>query len=223
MGGQPWRLVPAGVTLRDQVNARWPDRDKTSDGSIGDAAHQARPSDHNPDADGWVHAIDIDKDGIDADALADELIALARARKDGGRLKNIVFRGRVASGTYPDRFWVWRPDASLGHFDHIHISFTGAAETDGRPFPLDILEADVPLSDDDIDRIARRVWAYQFQTGWQNDGSYDQSKPLTIRAQTAISDARGASRRAIYQGTPTTDAPAIADAVVDEFADRITE
>lgn len=217
------RLVRAGVTLREQVNQRWPNRDTSSDGWIGDAAHQDRESDHNPDAQGWVHALDIDKDGIDADRLANQLIALARNRKDGGRLKNIVWRGRVASGTYADAFWVWRADPSLGHYHHMHISFTDAARYDGRPFPLDILEDDMPLSDDDVKRIARAVWQYQFQTGWQTDGTFDSAKPLTIKAQTAISDARGASRKAVYQGTPTTDEASIADAVVDEIADRIGE
>ncbi len=33
------RLVAAGVTLRAQVNKRFPNRDKTSDGWIGDRAH----------------------------------------------------------------------------------------------------------------------------------------------------------------------------------------
>jgi hypothetical protein len=218
------RLVAAGVKLRDQVDERWPNRDTSSDGWIGDTDHRARPSDHNPDAQGWVHAIDIDKDGIDADALADQLIAYARNREPGSRrLKNVVFKGRVASGTYPDKFWTWRRDPSLGHYTHIHVSFTDAAETDGRPFPLDILESDMPLSDDDVKRIARAVWQHQFQTGWQNDGTFDPTKPLTVKAQTALSDSRGASRRAVYQGTPTTDEAAIADAVVDEIADRIGE
>jgi hypothetical protein len=35
--------------LRRQVNERFPHRDKTSDGWIGDAAHQAHTSGHNPD------------------------------------------------------------------------------------------------------------------------------------------------------------------------------
>lgn len=133
-----WQLVPAAVTLREQINKRWPNRDKASDGSIGDAAHAARPSDHNPDASGWVHAIDVDKDGIDADALADQLIALARAGKDGGRLKNIVWRDRVASGTYPTMFWVWR-GSGYGHYSHIHVSFTEAAQRDSSPFPVPVL------------------------------------------------------------------------------------
>ncbi len=133
------RLVRAGVTLREQVNVRWPNRDKASDGWIGDAAHQARPSDHNPDADGWVHALDIDKDGIDADRLAAELIAYARNLEPGSRrLKYVVYKGRIASGTYPDKFWTWRA-GDWGHYQHIHVSFTAAAELDGRPFALPVL------------------------------------------------------------------------------------
>ena len=138
------RLVEAGYTLRAQVNAKWPNRDKNSDGWIGDSAHAARPSDHNPDAQGWVHALDIDKDGIDADAFADQLIAHCRARAIGSdRIKNVVFRDRVASGTYPGQFWVWRP-GDYGHQGHIHVSFTDAAERNGAKFPLPCLAAYPP-------------------------------------------------------------------------------
>ena len=70
-------LVPAAITLREQINRRFPKRDKASDGWIGDAKHAQRASDHNPDADGWVHALDIDDDfGAPGDAqrLADQLL-----------------------------------------------------------------------------------------------------------------------------------------------------
>ena len=57
------RLCKGGVTLRDQIDRRWPKRDKASDGWIGDAAHLARgsASDHTPNKAGVVHAIDIDE------------------------------------------------------------------------------------------------------------------------------------------------------------------
>lgn len=141
------RLVPAGVKLRAQIDARWPKRDRRSDGWIGDRAHQARKSDHNPDQNGWVHAIDIDAD-LDpkhkdaAQDLANQLVAYARSGAPGSeRIKYVVFRDRIASGTYKNQYWVWR-GKGYGHFNHIHVSFTKAAERPiqgRRRFPLPIL------------------------------------------------------------------------------------
>jgi phosphoribulokinase len=139
------RLVAAGVTLRDQVNKKWPNRDKRSDGWVGDSAHQARKSDHNPDKDGWVHAIDIDENmgsgqgrkGSTAKEFADQLIKYAREGKDRGRLKYVVYEDKIASGTYPNTFWTWR-GSGYGHQHHIHVSFTDKAERDGSPFDLTI-------------------------------------------------------------------------------------
>lgn len=58
-------LNPALTGFRAWINAQWPLRDKTSDGWIGDADHQTRISQHNPDEDGSVDAIDVDEDGVD--------------------------------------------------------------------------------------------------------------------------------------------------------------
>ncbi len=137
-----WKLAAAAVTLRDQVNKRYPKRDKASDGTIGDQAHKRRISDHNPDRTGYVMALDIDEDfgsrGA-AQVFADQLMWHMRTSGDK-RIKNIVYEGKVASGTYPDKFWVWRSQPRLGHKHHIHISFDQAAKHDGRPFPLPMLE-----------------------------------------------------------------------------------
>lgn len=140
-------LAAAGVTLRNQINEAFPGRDKASDGWIGDAAHQARVSDHNPDRRGIVHAIDVDEDlakNVDARELADELVELARTGEDGGRLKYVVYEDQVASGTYRtlrvdgkyvDVYWRFRGHG-YGHTKHLHVSFTEAAEHDASPFPL---------------------------------------------------------------------------------------
>ena len=149
------KLVEAGVTLRNQINKRWPKRDKRSDGWIGDAAHQARKSDHNPDIWGWVHAIDVDhnmgpagpaRQGGDAQRLADQLIQLAREGKDMGRLKYVIYNNKIASGTYKNQFWTWRP-GNWGHTQHIHVSFNSVAKNNGQKFDLPIFkEKDVPAS-----------------------------------------------------------------------------
>lgn len=137
------RLVAGGVTLRAQIDKRFPKRDKRSDGWIPDKAHQARVSDHNPTPDGWVHALDIDADfgkPGDAQLLADQLIAYAASGLPGSdRIKYVVFNDRVASGTYSKTRWKWR-GRGYGHFDHIHVSFMRTAEQDGSKWPLPMFD-----------------------------------------------------------------------------------
>lgn len=141
------RLVKAGVTLRKQLDDKFPRRDRKSDGWVGDSKHQARKSDHNPDKNGWVHAIDIDENmgsgsgrqGKTAQEFADQLIKYAREGKDGGRLKYVVYENKIASGTYPNKYWVWR-DGNWGHTQHIHVSFTDKAQEEGSKFDLPIFK-----------------------------------------------------------------------------------
>lgn len=142
------RLVAGGVKLRKQVNRRWRRRDRRSDGWIGDRAHQARRSDHNPDRNGWVHALDIDADLIPGDKkaskkaaqdLADQLVEYAKSgRKGADRIKYVVFNNKIASGTYANTYWTWR-GSGYGHTQHIHVSFTDKKPVIGRgKFPLPI-------------------------------------------------------------------------------------
>ena len=96
------RLCAAGVTLRNQINFRFPKRDKASDGCIGDSAHAKRRgwglngkgSYHNPAPNGYVHAIDIDEDfGRRGDSmkLALQLAEYCRLGLDNGRIAHIVY------------------------------------------------------------------------------------------------------------------------------------
>ncbi len=61
-----WTLAPALGAFRDELDALRPHRDRTSDGTIGDAAHAASSSDHNPNAAGVVRAFDVDVDLLGA-------------------------------------------------------------------------------------------------------------------------------------------------------------
>jgi hypothetical protein len=114
--------------LVDQVNARAPNRDKSSDGWIGDESHQATSSDHNPDlydeaTDTWVvTAQDITNDpqnGMPSDGLAQALVA---SRDD--RIEYIISNGKICSGTDQDNpAWVWRDySGDNPHSGHVHIS-----------------------------------------------------------------------------------------------------
>lgn len=77
-------LAPSLVKLRNEINERFPNRDKASDGWLGDASHAARVSDHNPcwTCKGRLHAVvrATDTDADDGTAQHDlmrELLALA--------------------------------------------------------------------------------------------------------------------------------------------------
>jgi hypothetical protein len=120
-----WFLAPSLVALRTELNRRWPNRDKSSDGSVGDTSHQARKSDHNPDWDagGIVRAIDIDKDGIDVDLVLDSLIG-------DQRVWYVIHNRKIWSRTT-----AWKPkpyDGPNPHDKHIHVSImhTPAAAND---------------------------------------------------------------------------------------------
>jgi hypothetical protein len=138
------RLVAGGVTLRNQINKRWPKRDKRSDGWIADKAHQARVSDHRADERGLVHALDIDadldpKDPGAAQRLANQIVAYAASGIPGSnRIKYVVYDNKIASGTYANSMWTWRK-GNWGHEHHIHVSFTTKGENNAQRFPLPIL------------------------------------------------------------------------------------
>lgn len=122
-----WHLALSLVALRTEIDRRWPNRDKTSDGSIGDASHAARKSDHNPDWDagGVVRAIDVDKDGINVQDLLDAVVR-------DPRVAYVIWNRRIASATDDGVPWDWEPyDGTNPHDKHVHISIkhTTAAET----------------------------------------------------------------------------------------------
>jgi hypothetical protein len=123
----PWRVAKSLLTLREQVNQRAPRRNKASDGTIGDARHCQRTSDHNPwvrdGSTGVVTAMDITHDprgGCDANTLAEAI----RANRDP-RVKYIIWNRRIANsaaiGATPA--WAWRRYTGENpHTAHVHIS-----------------------------------------------------------------------------------------------------
>jgi hypothetical protein len=135
------KLCKAGQQLRLQVDDSYPDRDRTSDGWIGDTRHSARPSDHNPDATGIVRAIDIDRD-LSGKAKPDLMPDLADqirlcAKRGDKRISYVIFNGRIASSK---KAWAWRPyDGINKHNHHCHISFTKKGDANGSFFNIPMI------------------------------------------------------------------------------------
>jgi hypothetical protein len=135
-------LCKAGQQLREQFDDTFPDRDRTSDGWIGDTRHSARPSDHNPDAKtGLVRAIDVDRDvsgSAKPDLMPDIANQIRLAAKAGEkRIAYVIFEGRIASSRMG---WRWRKyKGSNPHNAHLHCSFTKAGDTDGSFFNIPML------------------------------------------------------------------------------------
>jgi hypothetical protein len=131
------KLSKAAEQLRSEINAKYPKRDKRSDGWIGDTAHNARKSDHNPDKQGWVRAIDIDADLVKGSSKESWLFAeqiKTIALKGDKRISYVIHQHRIAS---PKQNWTWRVyKGSNPHVSHIHISFTEAGDLNGKAFKI---------------------------------------------------------------------------------------
>lgn len=119
-----WALAPTLAQLRRELLAAYPAVPSPAYGTIGDDAHRARHSDHNPDKNGYVRAIDVPNvkhDGPSLDLLAEFLRRVGSGQSHrvnpGGY---VVWNRRVASSRSR---WLWT--TYLGespHTDHLHLS-----------------------------------------------------------------------------------------------------
>ena len=136
------KLSKAAIQLREQFDDTYPSRLRDSDGWIGDLRHASRKSDHNPDAQGWVRAIDIDVDlsGKPKPELMPDLVDQVRLLCKSGaekRITYIIFNGRICS---PILRWKWRTYKGINkHTAHAHFSFKKAADNDGAFFKIPML------------------------------------------------------------------------------------
>lgn len=139
-----WYLNKALTNFRNEVNQLWPNRDKRSDGTIGDAAHQATNSDHNPDPDGSVDAWDIDVDGIDI-----QLVLAAAIRHEATHY--VIYNRRITSRTMTGGLGTWHayygPSA---HTEHIHVSTRDAYENSTKPWIAPLIAKDDDVSAKDV-------------------------------------------------------------------------
>lgn len=129
-----WVLIPALKSLFAEFDRIAPRRDKASDGSIGDLAHQKEISDHNPDETGSVpihdadhvnevHAIDVDDDLNESDLTMEKVVQFLLGRCRSGaekRLRYIIYNRRIWSASSG---WVQKTyTGASAHTEHAHFS-----------------------------------------------------------------------------------------------------
>jgi hypothetical protein len=129
-----WRLNDSLTLFRDAVNRAYPNRDKTTDGTIGDEAHQNTDSDHNPDADGTVDAWDMDVDlrsGNDP-ATIERLKSIFQAHPAA---RYWIHNGQIA---HRNASWARRPyTGSNKHTKHVHWNTNQATENSTAPWVIE--------------------------------------------------------------------------------------
>lgn len=109
-----WRLARSLETLRGEIRSVYPG---TTVWTIGDQSHAAGRSDHNPNPQGVVCAVDVLADGgLDLAAFAEHL------RKTNHKaVKYVIFNRRIWSKALNSQGW--RPyRGSNPHTTHVHVS-----------------------------------------------------------------------------------------------------
>ena len=166
-----WKLTDGLQNLRDQVNEAFPDRDKASDGTIGDTAHQAETSGHNrddtpgsrpewdgdPDSTPEVRAWDMDSDLRAAPATAQQVVDhIRRLPGVSSVLRYIIYNRKIYRAS---NGWVAETyDGKSAHTEHIHFSgqYTQAADNN-TTFDYRLEEIPVALTDADKTWIESRL------------------------------------------------------------------
>lgn len=211
-----WALTKGLQNFRSQANARWPNRDKTSDGTIGDAAHQAETSGHNPDDTSgsnaaWngdsdslqeVRAFDMDSDlresGTTAQMIVDHLRHLANL---DDVIRYMIYNHKmyhVRDGFAPTAY-----TGASGHEEHIH--FEGAwtqASDNNTTFDFKLEEVgDMALDTADADVLIGRMVTRMANPAdalctslraiaWQYDGGGLPHFTTTLSAIDAVGEAQ---------------------------------
>jgi hypothetical protein len=130
-----WVLTRGMTHFRDSFNVAFPNRDKASDGTIGNQAHSVATSGHNPDKTGSaeykdgdaldeVRAVDIDSDlrysGTTMEDVVQHLVMLGRAGLLASVIKYLIYNKRIWRASNG-----WKTETYTGasqHTEHLHAS-----------------------------------------------------------------------------------------------------
>lgn len=157
-------LTTALTRLRNDFNTIAPNRDKASDGWIGDRAHSEQTSGHNPDETGGgeyedadtkdeVRAIDVDTDlRVPGLTMQRSINKILSSPNDLRRLRYIIYNRVIWSKSSG-----WRPREYTGsnpHDKHGHFSGEPLTDESGEGWSiLSLVEEDVAFTEGDKDYI----------------------------------------------------------------------
>lgn len=171
------RVARSLLTLYDQVEAAYPqDRDRSSDGTIGDSSHQATHSEHNPDENGVVRALDVTNDP--AHGLVSRALAQALLDSRDPRLWYVISNNQIAASNVEPK-WQWRPyNGPNPHTAHMHISVVAdpALYDDTRPWMI----SGVAQPYADGWESGRGSWYSQNPPNWIDTGDEPNSNALGV-------------------------------------------
>lgn len=117
-----WRLAKALTRLRNQINALEPTRDKTSDGTIGDHAHQQTKSGHNPNKHGVVLAFDCTHDPVDG--VDGNILQAALVESRDSRISFVIWNRGIWRAYAKPGIPAWTRASYTGknpHDKHLHL------------------------------------------------------------------------------------------------------
>lgn len=176
------------VLLRE-VNAHAPARSRASDGWIGDAAHQSRPSDHNPDpVTGVVRARDITHDpdgGLNCNELATLLLRKLGKLPALGPGAYLIWNGRIVSTNRLGEGWR-AYTGSNPHRSHLHVSVASSSSGYDSALPWQLWPARTPQLDGATAELTRARHRLEVARDARNPG------PVRRSIRTALQSTRAA-------------------------------
>ena len=176
-----WILTAGLQNLRNQVNTAFPNRSTLSDGTIGDAAHRAEISGHNPDdTPGSKPEWDGDPDNIpevrawdmtaalgNPNVSTQDLIDHLRSLPDLGTVIRYMIYDRKMYHVDNDFEPVPYTGASA-HTEHVHFSGARTQEADNNT-SYDYQIWEITMDDATLNQIANKIWTSDVDT---SGGSY---------------------------------------------------
>lgn len=177
--GQPFHVVPCLRVLGDQITLLDPTRYKV-DGTVASRPHDINSpnSDHSPDGENKVRALDAGGQEAELDALVEQL----RLSRDL-RILYVIYEGRMFSSYARHGYepFEWRPYTGWSpHEDHFHISTREEFDNDTRAWSI------TPMSDHthpiipDLTgegKVFHSVWEWAKQHGIVTDNT-DPTDPV---------------------------------------------